>query len=355
MRSIHQSQLLKLTDSFRRDHTLFAPVKKGQSDYIFAENPDSAEIVFHYPLTILPPKKVFLPPEELLSSGGNVETDNYPSLPEADDKTLLFAVHLCDIHGILYLDKAMGSPFVDEWYRRRRENTIIIGIADLKQSRYLSETFAPDIYGGFDLFLEPIDDLNFLAIPGSNYGEKMIQSRFFQETDFHPGKVTPRPAIAKKDSDYLAKVIKETMNSKIWDELAKKCIACGICSYVCPVCYCTDTLDLFDLSDNSCQRCRNWGACMLPEFAKMAGDIDPRPTLKERYRNWYYHKFVRSTKEYGQPGCIGCGRCVHYCPAKINFMEVLAQLEQEYASKARNGRMSRTSKTSNNQDGIQRA
>lgn len=340
--SIIQPQLLKLIDSFRSSHTIFAPIKAGKSDYIFAQNPDSAEIIFHYPLTILPPKRVFLPPEELLLSRGKVETHNYASLPEANNKTLLFGVHLVDIHGILYLDKVMQEPFVDEWYRRRK-NTVIIGVADLKQGRYLAETFAPDVYQGFDLFLEPIDEVNFLAIPGSDYGERLIRLKFFQKTDFHPGKVAPSPAISKKDPVYLARVIEGTMNSKIWDDLAKRCLACGICSYVCPVCYCTDNQDSLSLADLSCRRCRNWSACMLPAFAKMAGGVDPRPTLKERYRNWYYHKFVRSTKEYGQPGCIGCGRCVHYCPARINFIEVLDELEKEYES----SRMSKIGKTSN--------
>ena len=97
--SISQNQLLKLIDSFRKDHTIFAPVKKGKSDYIFTKNPNSSEIVFRYPLTILPPKKVFLPAKELLmkrKTSGQVEE----LLPRAEDKTLLFGVHLVDIHGI---------------------------------------------------------------------------------------------------------------------------------------------------------------------------------------------------------------------------------------------------------------
>lgn len=332
--SISQNQLLKLTNSFRKDHTIFAPVKKGQSDYVFAQNPDSAEIVFHYPLTILPPKKVFLPPKELLlrrKKSGKIDE----LLPQAEDKTLLLGVHLVDIHGILYLDKSLEEPFVDEWYRLRRASTVIIGISDLKQNKYLAETFAPDVQEGFDLFLEPINDIEYLVVVGSKVGEKLVKSKYFQETQTHEGKVEPKRAIEKKDPDYLAKVIEGTMDSKVWDELAKKCIACGICSYVCPVCYCTDTVDSFDLSDSSCQRCRNWGACMLPEFAKMAGGLDPRPSLKERYRNWYFHKFVRWSKEYGVLGCVGCGRCVKYCPAGINYVEVLEKLEEEYKTKVK--------------------
>jgi len=331
---ISQSNLLKLINSFRKDHTIFAPVKVGKSDYQFAKNPDSSEIVFRYPLTILPPKKVFLPPKELLlkrSKSGQLEE----LLPQASDRTLLFGVHLVDIHGILYLDKSLEEPFVDEYYRRRRANTVIIGISDCQQNKYLAETLAPDVQEGFDLYLEPISDSEYLAIVGSPIGQKLVGSKFFQETQIHQGKVESTRAIDKKDPDYLAKVIEATMDSKIWDDLAKQCIACGICSYVCPVCYCTDTVDSMDLADSSCQRCRNWGACMLPEFAKMAGGVDPRPSLKERYRNWYYHKFVRWAREYGVLGCVGCGRCVKYCPAGINYVEVLEKLEEEYKNKSR--------------------
>ena len=131
------------------------------------------------------------------------------------------------------------------------------------------------------------------------------------------------------DSELLAEAVEWSHSHKIWDELAEKCLGCGICTYVCPLCYCFSLEDRVGL-DNKCTRCRKWDACTLPNFSKIAGGFSFRKTLKERYYNWFYHKFVRAYREYGKSQCVGCERCKLQCPAKIDIQEVLKIILEDY-------------------------
>ncbi|MBU1160080.1 4Fe-4S dicluster domain-containing protein, partial [Patescibacteria group bacterium] len=131
------------------------------------------------------------------------------------------------------------------------------------------------------------------------------------------------------DPELLAKAVEWSRDHKIWDELAETCLGCGICTYVCPLCHCFSIEDRVGL-DDKCSRCRKWDACTLPEFSKIAGGHSFRPTLKERYYNWFYHKFVRAYKEYGKSQCVGCSACKNNCPAGIDIQEILKRIIKDY-------------------------
>ncbi|NOY35794.1 MAG: hypothetical protein GXP44_02655 [bacterium] len=131
------------------------------------------------------------------------------------------------------------------------------------------------------------------------------------------------------DPELLAKAVEWSRDHPIWDELGKRCLGCGICTYVCPLCHCFSIEDSVGL-DGNCKRCRKWDACTLPDFAKIAGGHNFRPTIKERYYNWFYHKFVRAYNEYGRSQCVGCGRCKKFCPASIDIYEVLSVILEDY-------------------------
>jgi formate hydrogenlyase subunit 6/NADH:ubiquinone oxidoreductase subunit I len=125
----------------------------------------------------------------------------------------------------------------------------------------------------------------------------------------------------------------------VWDRLQNECLGCGICTYVCPLCHCFSIEDKIDLSGNppagGCSRCRKWDACTLLGFSRVAGGVG-RPghnfhkSIKERYYNWFYHKFVRGYLEFGKPQCVACGRCQKYCPARIDIEQVLLEIVEHY-------------------------
>jgi len=211
-------------------------------------------------------------------------------------KFVVFGLDPLDLEALTQLDEIMSKPKEDFYYWQRRKQALVIGIEkDMKK-------LAKD-YGEF------LEEGNLTETKVSDWTNSMRQLLL--------------------DSELLANAVEWSREHKIWEELAEKCLGCGICTYVCPLCYCFSTEDSVGL-DNKCARCRKWDACTLPGFAKIAGGHDFRPTLKERYYNWFYHKFVRAYKEYGKSQCVGCERCRNQCPAKIDILEVLKIVLDDY-------------------------
>lgn len=342
--TISKKQIFSLLQSGLKTHRLFAPVPKKQY-FSFEEvknKNDFQKIVFGYDTTILPPKKVFMPSEEVM-----FEYKKYRiTEPKQDKPAFIFGVHPADIYGILQLDEIMTNPKPDYYYLRRRQNAIIIGISPIEHSADFSAKWGVtenlETMAEFDIFLKKKDGDNYLAIAGTKKGVEMLKKAKAKKTDkkalaeIEKSRVAVAPTEAAKiyDQDILKKAVIASRESKIWDELEKICMGCGICTYVCPLCYCFDVEDQTDYSTGACSRCRKWDACTLPNFAEIAGGKNFRPALKNRYFNWYFHKFVRGLEEYGQAQCVGCGRCSKFCPAGINVEKVLDKIVEEYNGKS---------------------
>lgn len=231
-------------------------------------------------------------------------------VPKPPKKFVIFGLNPVDLEALTQLDEIMSKPKEDFYYWQRRKQAIVIGIeADMKK-------LAKE-YGEF--FQEkPVE--NFVSLITDTKGND-TETKIFNWQD------SMRQLLI--DSELLADAVAWSRNHKIWEELAEKCLGCGICTYVCPLCYCFSLEDKVGL-DNKCSRCRKWDACTLPNFSKIAGGFSFRKTLKERYYNWFYHKFVRAYREYGKSQCVGCGRCKNQCPAKIDILEILKTILEDY-------------------------
>jgi ferredoxin len=105
-----------------------------------------------------------------------------------------------------------------------------------------------------------------------------------------------------------------------WDEVAARCLACTNCTLVCPTCFCSCTEDISDLSLESAERVRRWDSCFDPEFARVHGG-NFRPSIRGRYRQWLTHKFASWFDQFDTSGCVGCGRCITWCPVGIDVTE----------------------------------
>lgn len=327
---IRRSQIPKFLDHLEKTHLVIAPIKK-EGNFVFELiNPHYGKpsqipkIALDYPTTILPPTKVaLLPPKELMIDFSKIDKKKTEQSPYQ----VLFGVHDYDIQAINVLDKIMAKPEPDYYYLKRRSKTIIIGIEHQKAPQHFDHFFPFDIEGGFDLFFSQMKDF-FIVSVGSKVGKQLAELPFFEDSSWKIKREKP----VKNDiifSEKTSKLIEKSKDSKIWDELTETCFGCGICAYTCPLCYCFETCDEVNLKGDKKCRYRRWDACFSPEFFKMAGDVNPKEKLRDRIYNWYYHKFVRMPEEYGHPGCVGCGRCIAQCPAKINFREVLENLITE--------------------------
>jgi len=118
-------------------------------------------------------------------------------------------------------------------------------------------------------------------------------------------------------------------NDPVWEEAGQACLACGSCTNVCPTCNCYNVIDRPDLSGQKSSILRCWDACTLENYSEVAGGEDFREARSSRLKLWYTHKLQAYISKYGNPACVGCGRCVVTCPVDINVLTVGKTLEGE--------------------------
>lgn len=314
---ITEIDLAELTYELAKKKTLFAPVKEvGKS--VFSKVTANSTLLFSSRGTILPPKEYLLPPSEVLFryENGKVASDIL-------EKIILFGLSIEDLEGVSRLTKIFAEPVADRPYLSRRENTIIIGV----------DRFSPPKHIPFDVYLMKLPNKKYSAYAGSKEGQEILSSPLFKNQTLHITAVKKKKDVILSDPE-LPRAIEKSKNHPVWKELATICFGCGVCSYVCPLCYCFETEDKEEMGEEKGARCRTWDSCMLDHFAETtAGNF--RPELVQRIYNWYFHKFVRMPAEYGFTGCVDCDRCTIYCPAKINYRVVLTRVLADYKKKGR--------------------
>jgi ferredoxin len=285
----------------------------------------------------LPFKKYFFPPEQETFSAdkkGKISAAKAPA-----NEFVLWGLRQPALEALAYLDEIMGNASEDFFYWQKRNKATVIGFAGGEAGA------APGgdlVFQGVHIVGGQPDEKIYKVFENTKKGKNIILKNkdFFEEINENEIKVesvkgdendwskSMRGLLA--DSESLKDAVEWSQKDHpIWEELRGRCLGCGICTYVCPLCHCFSNEDRIDLEDK-CSRCRKWDACTLPGFAQISGGYNFRPTIKERYFNWFYHKFVRAYLEYGKPQCVGCGRCKKYCPAQIDIQEVLKKIFDDY-------------------------
>ncbi|MBI2626596.1 MAG: 4Fe-4S dicluster domain-containing protein [Candidatus Nealsonbacteria bacterium] len=275
---------------------------------------------------ILPPKQYFFPPKEEIFTFDKKSAR--VSIPKIKKDFIIFGLSLPDLEAMVQLDEIMRKPQEDFFYFQRRNRAYLIGLSE-------DPICLPPVCAlpGGDMILEKINEGQYRVLTLTDKGKKIAKSRFLKsfkniEIKKYPDGLVPMPTLKKMllDPEYLSDIVAWSWknDAKIWDDLKDICLGCGICTYVCPLCYC------FSVEDRNASRCRQWDACTLPNFAKISSGFNFHKTLKERYYNWFFHKFVRAYKEYGKSQCVACGRCKKYCPAGIDIEKVLINIKEDY-------------------------
>ncbi len=317
----------------------YAPVNK-EKRVVWAQIKNFNEISRDYidgiQTTILPPKYFFFPPNEklLFLNSNNVD---YKKNEQIHEPFILFGVHPCDIHGLLLMDKIFLENYVDDFYKEKRDNAIIIGMDTMPNEWNFSKSAGTDIIdSGFDIFLIPLKENKFYIKIATKKGLSLIKNinGLFPLnkndkkllTEFY----TEKNKRYKRNVDMhdLPKLLDRTYESKIWDEIGKQCVACTRCSIVCPTCYCFNIKEDYYLNLIEGERVRTWDSCLRQNFALVAGGHNFRSSLKARIRHRYYHKERIFSYIYGKSACVGCGRCSRDCKANIKPDEVFNKLRQ---------------------------
>ena len=317
--NINKKDFNKFLHSIIQEWPTYGPTEDKlatKSRFRFARLRAVKDYSINYGPTVIPPKKYLFPAKEDV-----LKFEKGEILPPKNKDFILFGVNKKDGEGLFYLDKIYHYPIEDSFYLDRRSHMKLIIVDSLPPSNNIN----------CDLYLQIIGEKDFEAFPFSDFGEKLVAKGNLFGKKGDPGAISVRHM--PDDILYhprLAEIITASREDKIWDKLAEICFNCGICSYSCPLCYCYGEEDRIDLRGNANDKIvggkeRIWDSCMLPDFASISSK-DFRPKSRDRIYNWYYHKFVRMPNEQGFPGCIDCGRCIAYCPARINYRKVLKGL-----------------------------
>ena len=312
---------------------VIAPHRKGENSFSYEKVTDPAEVVFDYPRTIQPLKKFFLPPGEVLISF-NASNGEFKSEPIPDKKTIFFAVHSYELQAIRRLDYSFMKGNPESNYLKRRENALFIGISFTPDEWHFSKSVGIEIekLDGFCLFFEPVEN-GYLVFAVDEDGKELLN-------EFGSGVAVDAPLdIEIKQKTFQTKityhfnripqVFEHVYNSRVWEDVAKKCVGCGTCNLLCPTCYCFDVRDEVELNLEDGKRQRFWDGCMLNTFALVAGGENFRPKLSSRTRHRLYRKFKYITESSGELHCVGCGRCSKYCPAHISIIDIINALIED--------------------------
>jgi ferredoxin len=285
-------------------------------------------------------KRFLHPPVERLwqarrgDGGFAVVEDDAPA-----QRLAFIGVRACELHAIAIQDRVfVGGQYRDRNYRIRRDNAFIVAV-DCGEAGgtcfCVSMGTGPKVEAGFDLALtELVDDRRhlFLVEIGSAAGAHLIANlphRPAAETEIAwAASVVARTAGMmgrRLETDGLKELLQANANHPRWDAVAERCLACGNCTMVCPTCFCTTVDDTTDLSGDTAERVRRWDSCFTADFSYLHGG-SVRSSTRGRYRQWMTHKLAHWYDQFGSSGCVGCGRCITWCPVAIDITEEAAAI-----------------------------
>ena len=296
-------------------------VVAGKSAFLFASvnGPDS-------PKTYLHPAEVEL--SKIVAKSSDLEL---LSAFHSNRKYAFFGIRPCDLRGVGIMDRTMLVPgFEDTVYSALREDSIFIVVNCTRAGENCfcaSMGAGPAAASGYDVAITELPEKLLFDIPEKNMGLfKGIELIAATEEELRKGEEMVRHAgeqmgrrISQKDP---ARQMYAALDSPVWGKTAERCLACGNCTMVCPTCFCNTIVDRTNLKDGSVSRVRIWDSCLSKDFVYSAGG-NPRQQRSARYRQFVMHKFAYWPDEFGTYGCVGCGRCITWCPVGIDITDTV--------------------------------
>ncbi len=328
MKSATRDELMQWLDGLMVHRTVIAP-RQVEGELVYQPVQSSAEIVFKFERTTLPPKTYLLPDTQVIleveKSGDDVALVD----PEPGREQVIFGIRPCDARALNALDALLlGRAPADAYYAERREATTLIGLAC---PQLWDDCFCTSLGSGpadgstVDLMVYEVE-ARYLLSANSAKGEVLLDqlsvAEVEQESPASEVSGERVPVLPPEDWPSL-------FDSGYWERLAERCLSCHACTYVCPTCRC------FDVRDDTVaagpgyarfQRVRAWDSCMAAAYRRIAGGHNPRPAKAQRLRNRYYCRFCYSPLDFGAVACVGCGRCIAACPVGIDIAEMLGDV-----------------------------
>ncbi len=287
-------------------------------------------------------KKYLFPPHLRLwqAERKGQEITTIPTLPEAP-KLAFIGVRACELQAISIQDQVfLESVAVEPHYQARRNNIFIIAVNCSQAGGTcfcVSMQAGPKAKTGFDLALTEIlepEEHYFVVEVGSeagarvlnkvphtlaNEGQQELAEQIVAQTAEHMGRTL--------DTEGIKELLYENLEHPRWNEVASRCLTCANCTMVCPTCFCSTVEDTTDLTGDRAERWRYWDSCFTIDFSYLHGG-SVRSSAKSRYRQWMTHKLATWIDQFGTSGCVGCGRCITWCPVAIDITEEVRAIRE---------------------------
>lgn len=306
-----------------QEYLLYAPVK-NEKELTFQLMKDVSQIAIKGSSnTRFPPKSLFFPQSEVLMkyAGGLHSVEN-----EEKDK-MLFGIRPCDARAISLLDHAFDDEQApDHYWQSKRDSAIVISYACLAPRETCFCTAvggSPFDAAGADAQFVKLED-GFVVQVYSKRAEKIFADLPDAQKDMLKAVKTLSAQVIAGMPEALEKQqvhdkLLDLFESDFWRETSESCLGCGVCTFLCPTCFC------FDIVDETLrkERVRNWDSCMFRIYSLEASGHNPRPTKSERTRQRVMHKYAYWVDQINEIGCTGCGRCVEFCPVNIDIREIV--------------------------------
>ncbi len=300
-------------------------------------------------------KHLLLPPESTVWEAERTGSCFRVIPDENDPRAMAFiAMHGCDVWAMLKLDGVFGhrgsppssptshlSSCIDPSYASRRRKSFVVGVQCIQpgDNCFCSSVGAgPHIEVGCDLVLTELPDGRdplFLLEALTSAGERVLVNLSLEGA--RPDHIESAKSLVDRcaalmskslDPTNIRELLERNWDHSRWQETAQRCLSCGNCTMVCPTCFCTNILDETDLAGQRAQRLRVWDSCFSLEYSYIHGGGNVRSTSQARYRHWMVHKLGTWIDQFGEMGCVGCGRCITWCPAGIDIAEEAAVIRQ---------------------------
>ncbi len=280
-------------------------------------------------------KQFLHPPRQRLWAGNRDGRSD--SAPEQEAPRYAFlGVRGCDLAAIATLDRVLGrGEYPDNSFVTRRRQIFVVAVNCTEPGGVCfcaSMGTGPAVGPGYDLALtERLDggatgEPTYVIDVGSPEGADVlaaVQHRAATHDEINCARTDVASAVQRMgrrmpDAD-LRGLLLRSRESPQWDEVASRCLTCGNCTMVCPTCFCTSTDDISDLTGDHAERWRHWASCFEFDFTFIHGGGSVRQSGASRYRHWLTHKLGTWHDQFGMSGCVGCGRCIAWCPTGIDI------------------------------------
>jgi len=280
-------------------------------------------------------KRYLFPPSTLLVKAERTPDGFVAAAPaDATPQYAFIGVRACDLNAIAIQDRTfLQGPYVDPTYKARRAAAFIVVVNCGQAGRTCfctSMDAGPMARSGYDLALTEIledDRHEFLVDAGSERGEQIaseLSTQAASDEDIGAGHRMVERAVRQigrvMETDGIKELLYRNMEHPRWENVAARCLSCANCTMVCPTCFCSTVEEVTDLTGDHSERWRRWDSCFTADHSYIHGGA-VRPTTLSRYRQWMTHKLATWIDQFQTSGCVGCGRCITWCPVGIDITE----------------------------------